>query len=48
LFGGVTPLLVAWLAHLDRTGPALYVVAATLAGLGAILATPKLRDSHSS
>jgi MFS family permease len=45
LFGGVTPLLVAWLAHLDRTGPALYVVAATLAGLGAILATPKLRDS---
>jgi MFS family permease len=45
LFGGITPLLVAWLAHLDRSGPALYVVAATLAGLGAILSTPKLIGS---
>ncbi len=45
LFGGVTPLLVAWLAHLDRSGPALYVVAATLAGLGAILFTPSLTNS---
>jgi MFS family permease len=45
LFGGVTPLLVAWLAHLDRSGPALYVVAATLAGLGAILFTPRLTNS---
>jgi hypothetical protein len=32
LFGGVTPLLVSWLAHLDRIGPAHYVAAATVAG----------------
>jgi MFS family permease len=40
LFGGLTPLLVSWLAHLDRTGPAYYVAAVTLVGLGAILSAP--------
>jgi predicted MFS family arabinose efflux permease len=45
VFGGMTPLLVSWLAHLNRSGPALYVVAATLAGLGATLYTPRLTGS---
>jgi MFS family permease len=40
LFGGLTPLLVSWLAHLDRTGPAYYVAAVTLVGLGATLSAP--------
>jgi MFS family permease len=40
LFGGLTPLLVTWLAHLDRTGPAYYVAAVTLVGLGATLSAP--------
>ena len=45
LFGGVTPLLVSWLAHLNRSGPAYYVAAATLVGLAAILSTPRLTRS---
>jgi MFS family permease len=45
IFGGVTPLLVSWLAHLNRSGPAWYVVAATLAGLVAILSTPRSAES---
>jgi MFS family permease len=40
LFGGLTPLLVSWLAHLDRIGPAHYVAAATVVGLGATLMAP--------
>jgi MFS family permease len=36
-FGGVTPLLVTWLVHLDRIGPAHYVAAVTVAGLVATL-----------
>jgi MFS family permease len=40
LFGGLTPLLVSWLAHLDRTGPAYYVAALSLVGLGATLVAP--------
>jgi hypothetical protein len=45
LFGGVTPLLVSWLAHLHRSGPAYYVTAATFIGLGAILLSPTLTFS---
>jgi len=36
-FGGTTPLLVAYLAHLDRLAPALYVVATCAIGLAALL-----------
>ena len=36
IFGGVTPLFVSWLVHLDRLGPAHYVAAVTLLGLFAI------------
>jgi MFS family permease len=39
VFGGVTPLLVFWLAHLNRFGPAHYIGAVTLLGLLAILTT---------
>jgi MFS family permease len=48
IFGGVTPVLVSWLAHLNRSGPAWYVVAATLAGLAAILLTPQSAESASA
>jgi MFS family permease len=41
LFGGLTPLLVSWLAHFDRMGPAHYVAAATVVGLGATLMAPR-------
>lgn len=41
LFGGLTPLLVSWLAHLDRIGPAHYVAAVTVVGLGATLMAPR-------
>jgi len=41
LFGGLTPLLVSWLAHLDRIGPAYYIAAVTVVGLGATLKAPK-------
>jgi MFS family permease len=41
LFGGLTPLLVSWLAHLDRIGPAHYIAAVTVVGLGATLMAPK-------
>lgn len=41
VFGGVTPLLVSWLGHLDRFSPAHYVAAAAVFGLVAILTAPK-------
>ena len=41
LFGGLTPLFVSWLAHCDRSGPAHYVAAVTIIGLGATLTAPK-------
>jgi len=41
LFGGLTPLLVSWLVHLDRSGPAYYVAAVTGVGLCATLMAPK-------
>jgi MFS family permease len=40
VFGGLTPLLVTWLVHLDRIGPAHYVAAVTVAGLAATLMAP--------
>jgi MFS family permease len=43
VFGGITPLLVSWLAHLNRFGPAHYVAAVTVLGLGAMFvgSTPR-------
>jgi MFS family permease len=32
VFGGLTPLLVSWLAHLDPIGPAHYIAAVTIVG----------------
>lgn len=43
VFGGVTPLLVAWLSHLNQLGPAHYVAAVTILGLVAILTAPTVR-----
>ena len=40
LFGGVTPLLISLLVHVDRLAPAYYVAAVAVIGLGAtIMAT---------
>lgn len=36
IFGGMTPVMVSWLAHLDPLAPAHYVCAAALAGLVAM------------
>ena len=41
LFGGLTPLLASWLAHVDRMGPAHYVAAVTVIGVCATLAAPR-------
>jgi MFS family permease len=41
LFGGLTPLLVSWFAHLNRIGPAHYIAAVTVVGLGATLMAPR-------
>jgi hypothetical protein len=41
LFGELTPLLVSWLAHFDRIGPAHYIAAVTVVGLGGTLMAPK-------
>jgi len=46
LFGGVTPMLVSLLVHLDRIGPAYYVAAAAVIGLGATILAPKSVDSR--
>jgi MFS family permease len=40
IFGGMTPLLVAWLAHLSRFGPAHYVAAVAVLCLCTILFVP--------
>lgn len=40
VFGGVTPLLVSWLAHLNQLGPSHYVAIVTLLGLIAVLVAP--------
>jgi len=36
VFGGLTPLLVSWLSHLNRVAPAHYVAVAAIVGLWAI------------
>ena len=43
IFGGLTPLLVLWLLHLDRMGPAHYIAVVTVAGLAATLMAPGYR-----
>jgi len=51
IFGGITPLLVSWLAHLSRFAPAHYVAVVSALGLIAIFAasTPrKGQDGHTS
>ena len=48
VFGGVTPLLVAWLAHLNRFSPAHYIAAVALLGLVAILAAPTADDQRTN
>jgi MFS family permease len=40
LFGGLTPLFVSWLAHLDPLSPAHYVAGVAVLGLLAILIAP--------
>jgi MFS family permease len=40
VFGGTTPLLVSWLAHLDRLAPAHYMAAVALVGTVAVLLAP--------
>ena len=40
VFGGTTPLLIAWLAGLDRLAPAHYVAAVAVVGLLAALLAP--------
>jgi MFS family permease len=40
LFGGLTPLFVSWLAHLDPLSPAHYVAFVAVLGLLAILIAP--------
>jgi MFS family permease len=40
VFGGLTPLLVLSLAHINRVGPAYYVAVAAIAGLFATLVAP--------
>jgi MFS family permease len=46
VFGGITPPLVLWLAHLDRIGPAHYIAAVTIAGLCATFLAPTAADSN--
>jgi MFS family permease len=45
IFGGITPPLVLWLAHLNRIGPAHYIAAVTIAGLCATLLAPTAEPS---
>jgi MFS family permease len=40
IFGGITPPLVLWLAHLNRIGPAHYIAVVTIAGLIALFLAP--------
>jgi MFS family permease len=45
LFGGLTPLFISWLVHLDRLVPAHYVAAVTVLGIAATLMAPSHRLS---
>ncbi len=38
--GGITPLLVSWLAHLDRFSPAHYIAAIAIFGVAAMMMSP--------
>jgi MFS family permease len=40
VFGGLTPLVVSWLAHADRFSPAHYIAVVTMLGLVAMFMTP--------
>jgi MFS family permease len=40
VFGGLTPLVVSWLARTDRFSPAHYIAVVTMLGLGATFMTP--------
>jgi MFS transporter, MHS family, proline/betaine transporter len=40
VFGGLTPLIVSWLARADRFSPAHYIAVVTMLGLAAIFMTP--------
>lgn len=50
LFGGVTPLLISLLVHVDRLAPAYYVAAVAVIGLGATITatTYELSDVDST
>ncbi|ADV84306.1 MFS transporter [Terriglobus saanensis] len=48
IFGGLTPLLVSWLAHLDRFGPAHYVAAVAILCLCALFIWPLADERQSS
>ena len=45
VFGGLTPLLVSWLAHLDPISPAHYMAAVTVVGVCATLSAPMNSDA---
>ena len=40
VFGGLTPLVVSWLARTDRFSPAHYIAVVTMLGLAATFMTP--------
>lgn len=44
VFGGATPLLLAWLSGIDRIAPAHYVAGAALIGLIAVWLAPRQRS----
>ena len=45
VFGGLTPLVVSWLARADRFSPAHYIAVVTMLGLAAIFMTPTAHPS---
>jgi len=46
--GGVTPILVSWLAHLNRFSPAHYIAVIGVFGVTAMLALPAYRAANGS
>jgi len=48
LFGGVTPMLVSLLVHLDRISPAYYVAVVAVIGLSATVLAPRSVNSDAS
>jgi len=45
IFGGITPLLVSWLAHWDKIAPAHYVTLATMVGIWALWCGPTVKKA---